>query len=129
MSLLIETAVCDSIVVSNSAILSFSNVLKNQIIIRTTFLCSIFTTILIIIDISLDFFSKNLSYGDRIPFLLMILIPSSIYLSYYQSENMPYLFFGIINAQFSIIVHIVLTNVARFKPYNKVFPLLFWNYF
>jgi hypothetical protein len=83
---------------------------------RVAYLCSIFTTIPLIIDILLDLFSnlKNLNYNDRVLILLMVIIPGILFVVYHENGMYPYISIGIFNLQFSVMVHITISYIVEF---------------
>jgi len=85
---------------------------------RVAYLCSICTTIPLIIDILLDIFSniKNLKYYDRILISLMIIIPGITFVLYHDDDMFPLIFLGMISAQFGVMIHIIISYIVEFSP-------------
>jgi hypothetical protein len=85
---------------------------------RLAYLCSIFTTIPLIIDILLDLFSnlKNLNYNDRILILLMVIIPGILFVVYHDNDKYPYIAIGFFKLQFSVMIHITISYIVEFAP-------------
>ena len=73
---------------------------------RVAYLCSIFSTIPLIIDILLDLFSnlKKLNYNDRILILSMVIIPGILFVVYHDNDMYPYIAIGIFKLQFSVMI-------------------------
>jgi hypothetical protein len=85
---------------------------------RVAYLCSIFTTIPLIIDILLDLFSnlKNLNYNDRILILSMVIIPGILFVVYHENDMYPLIFEGLISTQFGVMIHIIMSYIVEYSP-------------
>jgi len=85
---------------------------------RVAYLCSIFTTIPLIIDILLDLFSnlKKLNYNDRILILSMVIIPGILFVVYHENDLYPLIFEGLISTQFGVIIHIIISYIVEYSP-------------
>lgn len=97
---------------------TLADTIRNKDNLRVAYLCSIFTTIPLIIDIILDLFSnfKNLNYNDRILILLMVIIPGILFIVYHDDDMYPYIAMGLFKLQFSVMIHITISYIVEFSP-------------
>ena len=97
---------------------TLADTIRSKDNLRLAYLCSIFTTIPLIIDILLDLFSnlKNLNYNDRILILLMVIIPGILFVVYHENDMYPYIAIGIYKLQFSVMIHITISYIVEFAP-------------
>jgi len=102
----------------NVKLITLADTIRCEDNLRVAYLCSIFSTIPLIIDILLDLFSslKNLNYNDRILILSMVIIPGILFVVYHDNDMYPYIAIGIFKLQFSVMIHITISYIVEFAP-------------
>ena len=97
---------------------TLADTIRHKDNLRVAYVCSIFTTIPLIIDILLDIFSnvKNLNYNDRILILLMVIIPAILFIVYHNDDMFPLIFEDLISTQFSVMIHIIISYIVEYSP-------------
>ena len=90
---------------------------NNQSII-ITYLCSISTSMPLIIDIVLDICSdtKITNYHDRLLILVIIILPAIIYLLFNQYNTFPYILIGVFKSQVGVMIHIIISYIVEYSP-------------
>ena len=97
---------------------TLSYTVRNDDSLRLAYLCSICTSMPLIIDLLLDMISssKNLNYNDRLQILLMTIIPGVIFLLFYQYHMFSYIIIGLFKLQYFLIIHITVSYIVEFAP-------------
>jgi len=95
-----------------------ADTVRNKDSLRVANLCSICTSMPLIVDMVLDVFSnsKNLNYKDRLQILLMVIIPGVLFLLFNESHTFPYVAIGLFKLQFGVMIHISISYMVEFAP-------------